>query len=144
MRNIFEIGDSPHEIIILDGQAELHRFENKAGVPYSAVYVNGFEEYSCEREREQKMLNFFHKTNKRDMGITFFEYMMKSLKKDSPAGDLARDMDRDKANFPRSNTRDEIMSYLSSKGACSECLTTFEKCYKRYESYKRRQYKEAE
>lgn len=72
---------------------------------------------------------------------------MKYLKKDSPAGDLARDMNRDKKHFPHCNTRDEIMSYLSylhAKGACSECLDTFIKCYKRYEQYKQRHYKESE
>ena len=74
MRNIFEIGESPHEIIVLDERAELHRFENKAGEPYSAVCVNGLEEYSCERESEDGMLNYFYKANKRYESYRWRQY----------------------------------------------------------------------
>lgn len=73
--------------------------------------------------------------------MTFFEYMMKYLNKDTPAGDLARDLNRDKENFPQSNDGKEIMDYLFSKGACSQCLDTFEKCYAQYVKYELRQYK---
>ena len=82
--------------------------------------------------------------NKRDTGITFFEFMMRYLKKDSRAGDLARDMDRDKANFPRSNTRDVIMSYLQAKCASHDCFDTLVMCYKRYMRYKQRHDRELE
>lgn len=51
-------GDSKHEIVdgILKGGGKLHRFVNRSGVEYSAIYVNGFEVWSCEREHEAKML----------------------------------------------------------------------------------------
>ena len=42
--------------IHLDEGVELHRFLNAAGTPYSAIYVNSVEIYSCEREHEGKML----------------------------------------------------------------------------------------
>lgn len=59
MMSGFFNGDSKHEIIDLECGAELHRFLNGAGEPYSAIYVGSFEKYSCEREREDGMLNFF-------------------------------------------------------------------------------------
>ena len=39
MTNKFRNGDSQHEVIDLDNGAELHRFLNEAGVPYSAIIV---------------------------------------------------------------------------------------------------------
>ena len=74
--------------------------------------------------------------------MTFFEYMMRFVKKDSPSGDLARDMNRDK-DFPMSNDRDEIMNHLRSKGACYDCLNTFDRCYRLYELYERKHSEEA-
>ena len=56
--------DSPHEVYSIDGLLDrhavtLHRFDNAAGVPYSAVYRNGVEEMSDPREREQDMIDAF-------------------------------------------------------------------------------------
>lgn len=51
--------DSVHEIIedvILGGNAKLHRFLNGGGAPYSAIYRNGVEVWSCERNHEAKMI----------------------------------------------------------------------------------------
>ena len=51
--------DSPHDVIYeveLANNAELHRFDNPGGCPYSAIYVNGVEEWSCERGHEAKMI----------------------------------------------------------------------------------------
>lgn len=70
--------------------------------------------------------------------MTFFEYMMRYIEKDSPSGDLAKDMRRDKEHFPDSSDRDEIAGYLFSRGACSECLQIFRTCYKRYELYEQK------
>ena len=67
--------------------------------------------------------------------MTFFDYMMRYLKKDTPAGDLARDMHRGHKNFPSSDNGKVIMEYLISKGAWRECLDTFKKCYVRYVRY---------
>lgn len=58
--------DSPHEVYSIDGLLDrhavtLHRFDNAAGVPYSAVYRNGVEEMSAERERESVMLAAFRR-----------------------------------------------------------------------------------
>lgn len=39
--------------------AELHRFNNPAGVPYSAIYENGVEMMSCERSREAGMVDAY-------------------------------------------------------------------------------------
>jgi hypothetical protein len=53
-------GDTKH--IVVDcpslNVGELHRFKNAAGVEYSAIYIDGVEVYSCERDRENGMINF--------------------------------------------------------------------------------------
>lgn len=47
-----------HEIFDakLKGDALLHRFSNRTGVPYSALYVGGFEAKAVARERELFMI----------------------------------------------------------------------------------------
>lgn len=57
------IGDSGHEIIDcnLAGNGILHRFNNRAGVPYSAIYVDGIEVFSAPRENEEDMLAYWNK-----------------------------------------------------------------------------------
>ena len=55
--------DSPHEIITdvrLRNNGVLHRFNNPAGVPYSAIYVGDQEKASCERDRESDMIRWWN------------------------------------------------------------------------------------
>lgn len=56
-------GDSPHLIFTDDYfsrfGAELHRFTNPGGDPYSAIYRNGYEEMCCERKHEDQMIKDF-------------------------------------------------------------------------------------
>lgn len=40
----------------LNGDAKLLRFDNPAGVPYSAIFQNGEEIFSCERSQEENMI----------------------------------------------------------------------------------------
>ena len=49
--------DTKHVIVkkLPDG-AELHRFNNSYGVPYSAVYVGDIEYGSCERAHEEGLI----------------------------------------------------------------------------------------
>ena len=54
-----------HQIVdieLKDG-AELHRFDNVCGVAYSAIYLDGREVFSCERERESSMIVYWQKSN---------------------------------------------------------------------------------
>lgn len=57
------IGDSGHKIIDrnLAWNGILHRFNNQAGVPYSAIYVNGVEMWSAPREYEDDMLAYWNR-----------------------------------------------------------------------------------
>lgn len=64
--NIF---DTKHEITDFGNGIELHRFKNGAGEPYSAIYINSAEIYSCNRENESKMLDWFKLENCRTTGI---------------------------------------------------------------------------
>lgn len=51
--------DSEHEVIDgveLLGNGVLHRFDNPAGEPYSAIYVGKTELYSCPRIKEADMI----------------------------------------------------------------------------------------
>ena len=51
-------------LIYIYGGAELHRFNNNnAGVPYSAIYVNGEEKCSCPREKEAGMISWWNESN---------------------------------------------------------------------------------
>jgi len=56
-------GDSVHEVLTNDlftrYNAELHRFTNKGGAEYSAIYRKDFEEMSCERKNEEDMICAF-------------------------------------------------------------------------------------
>lgn len=62
-------GDSEHIIVEckLKHRGELHRFTNKAGYLYSAIYQDGIEQCSCERYREKGMIDYWN--NER----TFFD-----------------------------------------------------------------------
>lgn len=53
---------TPHKVYdaALINNATLHRFLNKAGVPYSAIYVGMSERLSCEREHEQGMIDYWN------------------------------------------------------------------------------------
>ena len=51
-------GDTPHEIMDVDlhnGTATLHRFNNAAGVPYSAIYEIR-EIISAPRDEEEELI----------------------------------------------------------------------------------------
>ena len=41
----------------LKASAKLHRFLNPAGCAYSAIYVDGEEIWSCERDYEAQMIS---------------------------------------------------------------------------------------
>ena len=65
--------------------------------------------------------------------MTFYTYLIKHKNDESPIGDLARDVyldDRkDTFKFSNFNARELMRSYLESRGACSECLSSFDECY---------------
>jgi len=73
--------------------------------------------------------------------MTFYTWLMKRKKEDSPIGDLARDVHGDEKNkyFKNSNFKAKkfMRSYLESRGACSECLSAFDECYEEYQEYVR-------
>lgn len=58
------LGDDKHVIVpnieLADG-AELHRFNNACGVPYSAIYLNGDEQMSCEFNSEVDMIKCWNR-----------------------------------------------------------------------------------
>jgi transcriptional regulator with XRE-family HTH domain len=53
---------TPHKVYDagLIKNANLHRFLNKAGEPYSAIYVGRDERLSCERGHEQGMIDYWN------------------------------------------------------------------------------------
>ena len=56
------LDSTPHKVYDagLKSYANLHRFLNKAGEPYSAIYVGREECFSCERGYEQRMINHWN------------------------------------------------------------------------------------
>lgn len=64
--------------------------------------------------------------------MNFYDYMMTHhYGEDSPAGDLAVDMQRDNA-FPKTGTYDQIRRHLWRMEACPECMETFQACWEEY------------
>ena len=71
--------------------------------------------------------------------MTFYTFMMRNHRgKQTPAGDLAEDIYRDKDSFPRNGKgkfdgwHRILRSYLERQHACSDCLDVFEKCWEDY------------
>ncbi len=56
------LDSTPHKVYDagLKHYANLHRFLNKAGEPYSAIYVGRDERLSCERAHEQCMIDYWN------------------------------------------------------------------------------------
>ena len=60
-------------------------------------------------------------------------------RKDTPMGDLARDMELD-PKFPKdATTKEEILAYLKGRYACTGAVKTLGKAWKLYESVLSRQ-----
>ena len=65
--------------------------------------------------------------------MTFYEWMLnKYAGKNTPRGDLANDMERDK-DFPKYGDRKAILSYLEYKRAIDECIACFKRCWRDYQ-----------
>ena len=64
---------------------------------------------------------------------SFRSYMIrKYINSDTPEGDLARDIKRDKS-FPKSaGSFQYIWYYLRKQLACDECMDTFKACWDMY------------
>lgn len=60
--NHFVVGDSEHDVfdVGLAKNAKLHRFKNSGGLLYSAIYLDDFEAFSCERSEEAKMIGYWN------------------------------------------------------------------------------------
>jgi len=60
--------DSMHKIYDanLKGGALLHRFNNRVGVAYSAIYDGDYEALNCETSRELGMIKLWNKMYKKD------------------------------------------------------------------------------
>ena len=71
--------------------------------------------------------------------MNFYNWMMRNHRdENTPAGDLAADMELDKESFPRNGTgkfdgwHRIIREYLVQQDVCDECLEVFEECWKEY------------
>ena len=73
--------------------------------------------------------------------MTFYDFVVNRYSgKDSPRGDFAYDIERDKENFPvvsnaDSISRQRIKDYLIFHNACSGCLEAFHDCWTSYRKY---------
>ena len=67
--------------------------------------------------------------------MTFYEYCLRNYQgTDTPGADILRDMQLD-PGFPRkASTRHEVMNYIETKGACSDCVRAFSEALKEYEA----------
>ena len=69
--------------------------------------------------------------------VSFYKFMTDNyIKEDSPAGDLARDIKSDR-DFPKRSIKySHIFDHLLENGACNDCITTFEDCWKEYKAWR--------
>ena len=63
--------------------------------------------------------------------MTFKRWIKQFQGEDSPLGDLAEDIHRDK-NFPCTNRYEKMISYLISRNACMDCIREFSGAYIEY------------
>lgn len=64
--------------------------------------------------------------------MNFYEWMMdKYAQKNTPRGDLAGDMARDKS-FPKDGSRTDILGHLESRRAAEACVACFKRCWRDY------------
>lgn len=68
--------------------------------------------------------------------MTFVDWLSRHVKRDSPLGDLARDVSHDK-EFPTSNSKEDIESHLRRKNACHEAINTFRRAWSSYQTYQK-------
>lgn len=68
--------------------------------------------------------------------MTFVDWLSRHVKRDSPLGDLARDVSRDK-EFPISNSKEDIETHLHRKHACNEAVNTFRRAWSSYQAYQK-------
>lgn len=78
--------------------------------------------------------------------MQFFDFMMKKhLGKNTPSGDLASDMLGKRESFPRNDESDHeagrlaIRRYLEIHHAHFDCLDAFERAWKSYVRFERKQ-----
>ena len=63
--------------------------------------------------------------------MTFKTWIKQFKGEDSPIGDLAEDIHRDKS-FPCTDRFDKMISYLVNHNACEECIREFSGAYIEY------------
>jgi len=70
--------------------------------------------------------------------MTFKEWVLRHTGKDSPLGDLARDVSGDRS-FPEENTREAILVHLKGPtiNACPEAVETFKRAWISYRAYEK-------
>lgn len=66
--------------------------------------------------------------------MTFYDWIIRLQKRDTPTGDLAQDIARDTA-FPKDGALDEIEEYLSGRATCSGVLDAFRTAKRSYLNY---------
>jgi uncharacterized protein YozE (UPF0346 family) len=63
--------------------------------------------------------------------VSFVKWLRQFEGEESPVGDLARDIRRDK-EFPKTKGHKGIREYLEGRNACEECLNAFEVVWEKY------------
>lgn len=69
--------------------------------------------------------------------MMFTDWLSRHIKRDSPLGDLARDVSGDK-EFPVTNCKEDIETHLHRKHACHEAIDTFKTAWASYQAYQKK------
>jgi uncharacterized protein YozE (UPF0346 family) len=94
----------------------------------------GFSNWThCQRTLKRKEIETF-KTAEESVELSFTNWLKRHANRNSPLGDLARDMIDDKT-WPSYDSVSNYLSYLYSKGACFDAVQTLNKAWKTYQMY---------
>ncbi len=85
-------------------------------------------------QRSLSKINDSTETVSTPVELSFTDWLKRHSNRDSPLGDLARDMSRDKS-WPTYNSLDEYRSYLRFQNAYYGAIETLNRAWKRYKAY---------
>ena len=66
--------------------------------------------------------------------MNFVDWILRLRTRNTPTGDLARDLMSDK-NFPNSSDKEKILNYLYSHNACADAIKAFRNAWSSYQTY---------
>ena len=110
----------------------LHRWDN------SDILIANRTPTNRRYYTEEQLTEYNERATRLSNISTFYEYSQRFIHRQSPTGDVARDIDLDET-FPKDATDwRTIEMYLSDCGACDACMIASKRLFSSYKHYMRR------